>query len=184
MLAKLSLKQWKQLLKDIQQTEYSIQEAVYHILPELWLLFWITFLNSNIPEKLYGIFEKKSQSDKLPEDITEIFQHNMLDIYLDRSDGSFKNGMYRETSNIYFSEFLSLFYSKSVIIKDLEIDYQSVILDDELLETHHKVCNYPKDVSLMSSKEKLKCRKVKALLRYYHPNPNKAFETYAYHLIF
>ena len=180
----MSLKQWKQLLNDIQQTEYSIQEAVYHILPELWLLFWITFLNSNIPEKLYGIFEKKSQSDKLPEDITEIFQHNMLDLYLDRSDGSFKNGMYRETSNIYFSEFLSLFYSKSVIIKDLEIDYQSVILDDELLETHHKVCNYPKDISLMSSKEKLKCRKVKALLRYYHPNPNKAFETYAYHLIF
>ena len=55
----------------------------------------------------------------------------MLDIYLDRSDGSFKNGMYRETSNIYFSEFLSLFYPKSAIIKDLKIDYQSVILDDE-----------------------------------------------------
>ena len=32
----------------------------------------------------------------------------------------------------------------------------------------------------MSSKEKLKCRKVKAVLRYYQPNPNKAFETYAY----
>ena len=32
----------------------------------------------------------------------------------------------------------------------------------------------------MSSKEKLKCRKVKAVLRYYQPNPNKAFETYAH----
>ena len=27
-------------------------------------------------------------------------------------------------------------------------------------------------------------RKVKALLRYYQLNPNKAFETYAYHLLF
>ena len=61
--------------------------------------------------------------------------------------------------------------------------YQPVILDDELLETHHKDCNYPKEIPLMSSTEKLKCRKVKAVLRYYQPNPNKAFETYA-HLLF
>ena len=58
--------------------------------------------------------------------------------------------------------------------------YQPVILDDELLETHHKDCNYPKEIPLMSSTEKLKCRKVKAVLRYYQPNPNKAFETYAH----
>ena len=43
------------------------------------------------------------------EDITEIFQCNMLDRYLDRPDESFKNGMYREISNMCFSEFLSLF---------------------------------------------------------------------------
>ena len=36
----------------------------------------------------------------------------------------------------------------------------------------------------MSSKEKLKCRKVKAVLLYHQPNPNNAFETYAYHLRF
>ena len=36
----------------------------------------------------------------------------------------------------------------------------------------------------MSSKEKLKCRKVKAVLWYHEPNPNNAFETYAYHLLF
>ena len=36
----------------------------------------------------------------------------------------------------------------------------------------------------MSSKERLKCRKVKAVLQYYQPNPNKAFETYAYHLFY
>ena len=61
------------------------------------------------------------------EDITEIFQCNMLDRYLDRPDESFKNGMYREISNMCFSEFLSLFYPKSGTAKDLENDYWSAL---------------------------------------------------------
>ena len=48
-----------------------------------------------------------------------------------------------------FSEFLSSFYPKSRTRKDLENDYQSVILDDELLETNHKVFSYPKKIPLM-----------------------------------
>ena len=42
--------------------ECSLQEAVYHILPELWLqkIFpKVTFLNSNMPEKHYRISKKK-----------------------------------------------------------------------------------------------------------------------------
>ena len=66
----------------------------------------------------------------------------------------------------------------------MENHYRPVILDDELLETHHKDYNYPKEIPLMSSKEKLKCRKVKAVPQYFQPNPNKAFETYAYLLHF
>ena len=46
---------------------------------------------------------------------------------------------------MYFSEFLSLFYPKS---RDLENDYQTVILDNELLEAHHKDSNYPKEIPL------------------------------------
>ena len=167
--------------------ECSVQEAVYHILPELWLreIFpKVILFNSNMPEKRYRIFKKKWQIDELPEDSTEIFQRYTLDRYLDRPDESFKNGMYREISNMCFSEFLSLFYPKSRTTKDLENDYRPVILDDELLETHHKDYNYPKEIPLMSSKEKLKCRKVKAIPRYYQPNPNKAFETYAHYLLF
>ena len=67
---------------------------------------------------------------------------------------------------------------------DLENDYLPIMLNDKLLETHHKDCHYPKEILLMSSKGKLKCRKAKAVLRYYQPNPSKAFETYAYHLLF
>ena len=114
--------------------ECSVQEAVYHILPELWLqkIFpKVIILNSNMPEKRYRIFKKKCQIDELPEDSTEIFQRNMLDRYLDRPDESFKNGMYREISNMCFSKFLFLLYLKSRTTKDPEYDYQPVILDDE-----------------------------------------------------
>ena len=117
----------------------------------------VIFLNSNIPEKRYRVFKKKCQIDELPEDSTDIFQRNMLDRYLDLPDESFRNGMYRVISNVCFSEFLSLFYPKLRTTTDFENDYQPVILDDELLETHHKDSNYPKEIPLMSSKEKLKC---------------------------
>ena len=74
----------------------------------------------------------------------------MLDRYLDCPDESFKNGIYRDISNMCFSEFLSLSYPKLRTTKDLENNYQPVIADDELLETHHKDSNYPKDIPLMS----------------------------------
>ena len=70
----------------------------------------------------------------------------MLDRYYDRPDESFGNGMHRDVSNMCFSEFLFLFNLKSRTTKDLENDYQPVILDDELLETHHKDSNYPKEI--------------------------------------
>ena len=36
----------------------------------------------------------------------------------------------------------------------------------------------------MSSNEKLKCRKIKAVLRYHVPNPNRNPEQYTHHLLF
>ena len=46
----------------ITKRECSVQEAVYLIMPELWLrkLFpRVIFLNSNLPEKWFRIFKKK-----------------------------------------------------------------------------------------------------------------------------
>ena len=58
----------------------SVQEAVYLVMPELWLRKTfpkVLFLNSNIPEKRYRIFRNKGEIDELPEDRTDIFQRNM-----------------------------------------------------------------------------------------------------------
>ena len=74
--------------------ECSVQEAEYLVMPELWLRKTfpkVIFLNSNIPEKRYRIFRRKEDLDELPDDITDVFQRNMLDRYLDRSDREFQN---------------------------------------------------------------------------------------------
>ena len=42
----------------------------------------------------------------------------------------------------------------------------------------------PKVIPLMSSKEKLKCRNVKAVLRYHQPSPNRDIEKFAHHMLF
>ena len=52
--------------------ECSVQEAVYLVMPELWLhkIFpAVIFLNSNTPEKHYKIFKKKNEIDELPDDL-------------------------------------------------------------------------------------------------------------------
>ena len=43
-------------------------------------------------------------------------------------------------------------------------------LEDELIETNHTNTVYPKEVPLVSSDTKLKCRKVPLILRYFEPN--------------
>ena len=37
---------------------------------------------------------------------------------------------------------------------------------------------------MITSKEKLKCRKFKSVLRYHQPSPHKNVEQYAHHLLF
>ena len=65
--------------------ECSVQEAVYLLMPELWLqkpFPGVIFLNGNMPEKRYGMVRDKKASDELPEGSTDIFQRKMLDCYL------------------------------------------------------------------------------------------------------
>ena len=72
--------------------KYSVQEAVYLVMPELWLrktFLKVMFLNSNILERRYRIFQNKEEIDELPDDSTDIFQRNMLDRYIDQPDKNF-----------------------------------------------------------------------------------------------
>ena len=77
--------------------ECSVQEAVYHIMPELWLRKTsprVMFANSNLPENRYKLFRTQEEINELPEDSTDIFKRNMLDRYIDRPNSTFKGGKY------------------------------------------------------------------------------------------
>ena len=77
--------------------ECSVQEAVYHVMPELWLRKTcpgVIFANSNLPENRYKMFRSQEEIAKLPDDSTDIFKRNMLDRYMDRPNEIFLKGKY------------------------------------------------------------------------------------------
>ena len=59
-----------------------------------------------------------------------------------------------------------------------------MLLDDTIMESNHAETHFPKVVPLMTFKEKLHCRKAKAVLRYHQPSPTKHIEQYAHHCYF
>ena len=57
-------------------------------------------------------------------------------------------------------------------------------LTDDMLETNLEgKSHYRPVIPLMSSPDKLKCRKVTSVLRYLTPIKNKIYEVYAHHLL-
>ena len=67
----------------ITKRECSVQEAVYHVMPELWLrktFLGVLFANSNLPEDRYRMFCSEEEIKELPEDSTDIYKRNMIDI--------------------------------------------------------------------------------------------------------
>ena len=62
--------------------ECSVQEAVYHILPELHLrrVFpSVYFVNTNLPEERSKILQTEEELKNLPDNSTSIFKRNILD---------------------------------------------------------------------------------------------------------
>ena len=70
------------------------------------------------------------------------------------------------------------------ISKRQKSDSQPIVLDEELIESNHLKCSYPKVNPLISSKENLKCRNVKAVLKYHQPSPNRDIEEFSHHMLF
>ena len=67
--------------------ECSIQEAVYQVMPELWLrkVFpGVLYVNSNIREKRVRMMWSKKEIFELPERSRDIYKRNMASRYLIR----------------------------------------------------------------------------------------------------
>ena len=95
----------------------------------------------------------------------------------------FSSGKYAMLDSFCFAEFLRCYYLASGESKDN--DYQPKILQDDLIEYNHVLQNnYPKQIPLMSSNEKLKLRKVPYVLKYHTLDKHTHPEEYAHHMLF
>ena len=93
--------------------ECSVQEAVYHIMPELWL--WkifsaVVFTNTNIPENHFRVCLDEREIKDFPENSTDIFIKNMVDRYVDWPDLMFAAGKYAMADQMCYAEFLRYYY--------------------------------------------------------------------------
>ena len=71
----------------------SIQGGVAITLPEIWLRKTspaVTFVKSNLPEKLYEICHSKYEIFNMVKDSTNLLKKNMFNCYLNRPDEKFK----------------------------------------------------------------------------------------------
>ena len=165
--------------------ECSVQEVLYHILPELHLrrVFpAVYFVNTDMLEDRSRILLCEEEIEKLPDDSKDIFERN-IDRYINRSNRSFCGVKYSVLDSFCFSEFVVLYkLCKSDEINSVDWEYQPDLLPDILLESNHD-CQYPKIIKLMNCNEKMKCRKVHVLC-YHYPNNHRFSEKYANHLLF
>ena len=147
--------------------EFSVQEALCHGLPELWLrkIFpGVIYANTNLPEKRSKMLRSQEQISQLPD------ERNILDRYMDRPDKLFCNGHYAVLSDFCYAEFLRYYYLAPHIEEN---NRQPVELSDEILENSFPDQVYPPVIPLMPSKDKLKCRKVQSVVRFFTANKNK-----------
>ena len=120
----------------------------------------------------------------MPVNSKDLFKKNMLDRYIDRPDKIFRRGNYQLLDEMCYVEFLSNYSLENLKTNQCN-DSQPEILDD-LLRSSKSVeqSDLPKSFPLMSSKESLKLRKAKCILRYHIPIQTTQPEEYAHQMLF
>lgn len=163
--------------------EVSSQECVYRCMPELWLrkIFPGTvFVSTDLPEKRVHVTKSKQELDDLDDDSTDIFKSNIIERYSIRPDSI------SVVDKLCLAEFAAYYYKDYKKQSDETNDAQPNVLTDEVIHTQHSIVqniSLPPQITLMNTNEKMKCRKVKAVIRYHTPNKTKEPERYFHHLL-
>ena len=167
--------------------EVSSKECVYRCLPELWLRKTFPgtiFINTSLPECRIRTMKSREKIAELDDDSTDIFNSNIIERYCERPNRTLMNGIYAQVDALCLAEFASYYYKQYLRKEDEDNDNQPVILSDEALENHHESSlMFPKTLKLMSRKETMKCRKVRAVIRFHTPNKTTEPEKYFHHLL-
>ena len=92
--------------------ECSVQEAVYHILPELKLrrIFpAVYYVNTNPPEERVQVLLSEKELSELPGNSPNILKKFNIDCYMDRPSATFCNGKYSIFDDFCYAEFLAYY---------------------------------------------------------------------------
>ena len=164
--------------------EVSSQECVYRSMPELWLrkIFPATvFVSTDFPEKRVRVAKTQIELDELDDDSTDIFKSNIIQRY------SIRPTTISIVDKLCLAEFATYYYKDYKKDCSETKDSQPDVLTDDLIESQSKTSNtaecLPKKIKLINTNECMKCRKVKAVLRYHTPNKKKEPESYFHHLL-
>ena len=108
----------------ISSRQLSVQEAVYNVLPELWLRKCspgISFINTNLPNNRIRMIKSKEELELLPDNSTDIFKKSIIDRYMDRPTC----GKFASLKTVCLAQFASLYYKKT----SSDNDYQPNIFE-------------------------------------------------------
>ena len=164
--------------------ECSVQESVYHILPELKLrrIFpAVYFVNTNLPEERVRVLLSKKKLSELPDNSSNIFKKSNIDCYVERPNATFCNGKYSVLDYFCLAEFFAYYTLENKSSKTCE--YQPDELDNKLIENNHEERSYPKKIKLMISGETMRCCKVRRILWYYMPKKLLSPGKFSHHVL-
>lgn len=162
--------------------EVSSQECVYRCMPELWKKIFLAtvFVSTELPEERIRVTKSQQELEDLDDDSTDVFKSNIVERYSIRPDSI------PSIDKLCLAEFAAYYYKDYRKDSDETSDAQPEVLTDEVLQTQHsnsQDISLPLTIKLMNTKEKMKCRKVKAVIRYHTPNKTKEPERYFHQLL-
>ena len=88
--------------------ECSVQEAAFHILPELKLrrIFRAVYLvNTNLPKERVQVLLSENELSELPDDSPDIFKKSNIDCFAERPSATSCNGKYSTLNYFCYAEF-------------------------------------------------------------------------------
>ena len=158
--------------------EVSSQECVYRCLPEPWLRKTFpasVFLNTNLLEERIRTRKADRQIADLDDNSTDIYNSNIIERYADRPNRRYMAGAFLQVDNLCLAEFAAYYYKPYRERGTDENDNQPVVLTDGDLESQQSICcnkQLPTQITLMTRRETMRRRKVRAILRYHIPKKN------------
>ena len=164
--------------------EVSSQECVYRCMPELWLrkIFPGTvFVTTDLPDRRVRVAKTQRELEELDDESTDIFKSNIIQSY------SITPASIPAVDNLCLAEFAAYYYKEYRKDSNETSDAQPEVLTDNAIETQHSSTNIhsslPNRIKLMNSSESMKCRKIKAVIRYHTPYKRKEPELFFHHLL-